>query len=284
MVSQPCDIVNIHLSVETFLTPQQFSIVFCDDLGISSQQYAPIVAELIQNQLEETGGMMDIDVADPDCTDTDVVWSEDEVEEQTVNGPPTTNGTGDAVPVIENGDEAEVQEDEAEPEQVTKVENWTEADCRIIVNVSSFQSLECIARLVLILQLDVQIYEYLLRDRIEWDLSSSLPPTLFAKEYCRELGLTGEAIPLVAHAITDELLKHKRDALELELFASTHPEEQAKWDRTYGATKVNSRYGARGLVGVWRDWWEREEFGPVLIELSTEDMERREVERTREAR
>ncbi len=134
------------------------------------------------------------------------------------------------------------------------------------------------------LQLDVQIYAHILRDRIEWDLSSPLPPTLFASAYCTDLGLTGEAIPLIAHAIHDELLKHKRDALDLELFSASHPDEQAKWERVGGGPRVNSRGGARGLVGVWRDWWEREEFGPVLVELSTEDMERRELERTREAR
>jgi len=130
----------------------------------------------------------------------------------------------------------------------------------------------------------VQIYTRILRDRIEWDLSSTLPPTLFAQAYCRDLGLTGEAIPLIAHAITDELIKHKRDALELGLFARTHPDEQAKWEKTPGGVKVTDRKGAKGLVGIWRDWWEREEFGPVMIELSVEEMERRELERTREAR
>jgi len=134
------------------------------------------------------------------------------------------------------------------------------------------------------IQLDVQIYAHILRDRIEWDLSSTLPPSLFARSYCKDLGLTGEAAPLIAHAITDELIKHKRDALELELFAHTHPTQQAKWEKTPGQPKVSDRKGAKGLVGVWRDWWEREEFGPVLVELSVEEMERREVERTRESR
>ena len=92
-------------------------------------------------------------------------------------------------------------------------------------------------------------------------------------------------MPIIAHAITDELLKHKRDALELELFSRTHPEEQAKYEKTPGGgPRVTSRQGAKGLVGVWRDWWDREEFSPVLMELSMEEMERREVERTREAR
>ena len=116
-------------------------------------------------------------------------------------------------------------------------------------------------------------------------MSSSLPPTQFAKHYCTELGLTGEAIPLVAHAIHEEILKHKRDCLELELFAKTHPDEQAKWERSHGgAPRTTSRTGAKGLKGIWRDWMDREEYGPVLVELSMEEMERRETERTRESR
>lgn len=122
-----------------FLTPHQFSIVFCDDLGISSQQYAPIVAELIQNQLEETQGMMDIDVVDPECTEDDVVWSEDEVEDQT-SGANVPNGNGHAAPTpkenaLDDGVEEEEEETEQAQEQV-KVQDWKEADCRIIVNVS----------------------------------------------------------------------------------------------------------------------------------------------------
>lgn len=124
-----------------------------------------------------------------------------------------------------------------------------------------------------------------MRDRIEWDLSSPLPPTTFARHYCTELGLTGEAIPLIAHAICEEILRHKRDCLELELFAKTHPDEQAKWEKLHGGVpRTTNRAGARGLKGIWRDWWEREEFGPMLVELSMDEMEKREMERTREAR
>ena len=135
-------------------------------------------------------------------------------------------------------------------------------------------------------QLDVQIFTSVLRDRIEWDLSSPLPPSEFARHYCAELGLTGEAIPLITHAIHEELIKHKRDALELDLFAHTHPLEQAKWEKggPSNIPRTTNRTGARPLVGFWRDWWERDEFAPVFVELSTEDMERREVERNREAR
>jgi chromatin structure-remodeling complex subunit SFH1 len=45
-----------------------------------------------------------------------------------------------------------------------------------------------------------------------------------------------------------------------------------------------ARWSPTDDEGIWRDWWEREEFGPVLVELSMEEMEKREMERTREAR
>ncbi|ORY24684.1 hypothetical protein BCR39DRAFT_546165 [Naematelia encephala] len=219
---------------EPHMTPISFARIFCDDVGIPANQHAQTIADLIQGQLEEAAGCVELDLVDREVGDGDVVW-----------------------------DEVERDDDDEREREVGQVD----ADCRIIVN------------------LDVQIYTHILRDRIEWDLSSPLPPSLFAKHYCTELGLTGEAIPLVAHAITDELLKHRRDALELELFARSHPTEQAKWDKgSSGIPRVNDRRGAKRLVGVWRDWWERDEFGPILVELSMEEMERREMERTREAR
>lgn len=223
--------------------------------------------------MEEAQSTVEIDVTDKEATEDDVVWSDDEVEEAM---------DLDHLPV--NGDAN--GEDEEDVEVVNKEKEWKEADCRIIVNVSqppliSGHGVQGTHPR----QLEVQIYTHILRDRIEWDLSSSLQPSQFATQYCRDLGLTGEAIPLITVAIHEELLKHKKDALELELFAATHPEAQAKWEKAPGgAPRVNRREGARALVGVWRDWWEREEYGPVLVELTMEEMERREMERTREAR
>ncbi|KAK4686922.1 chromatin structure-remodeling complex subunit SFH1, partial [Tremellales sp. Uapishka_1] len=222
---------------EQFITPFQFSSIFCEDLGIPVHPYAGTMTELIQGQIEEAQNAAEIDISNEEVGEDDVVWS-DEEDEENMDG------------------------EEEEEEKM-----YEEADCRIIIN------------------LDVQIYTFILRDRIEWDLSSLLPPATFAKQYCAELGLTGEAIPLIAVAIHEEILKHKKDCLELELFSATHPEEQAKWEKQPGGLpKTNSRNGNKKLKGVWRDWWEREEYGPVLVELSFEEMERREQERQREAR
>lgn len=270
---------------EPFITPYQFSIIFCEDIGIPISPYAQRIQDLIEKQIEENQNAAEIDVTNEEVTENDVVWSDEEVEE--VMDDAVENGDGDKDGDDKSKERQPEEDQEQEQEQGEKEDkersrkrkreregkdgkerNWAESDCRIIVN------------------LDVQIYSYLLRDRIEWDLSSPLPPSLFAKHYCTELGLTGEAIPAITCAITEELLKHKRDALDLDLFAATHPVEQAKWEKGTAQPRVNvnQKGGAKALVGVWRDWWEREEFGPVLVELTMEEMEKRDMERTREVR
>ncbi|WVF70662.1 hypothetical protein IAT40_005455 [Kwoniella sp. CBS 6097] len=259
---------------EPFIKPKSFAEIFCADIGIPTH-HAETIASLIKAQVEEFQNTLEVDVLNDDVTEDNVIWSDDEVEDvMDADSPLTPQGEAGLTETkeirgvsegVDRVDEADEQIDAANGKE-GKDKVWEEADCRIIIN------------------LDVQIYTHLLRDRIEWDLSSTLPPSIFAKQYCTELGLTGEAIPLVTIAIHEELLKHKKDALELELFAATHPEEQAKWERSNVLPKTNSRKGPKGLVGVWRDWYDREEFGPVLLELTFEEIASREQERVREAR
>ncbi|WWC60528.1 uncharacterized protein I303_103102 [Kwoniella dejecticola CBS 10117] len=288
---------------EPFIDPLQFAQIFCDDVSIS-RDYATTISELIKNQLEESQNALEIDISNEDANEDDVIWSsedEDEVEtpgtdvimaldpsvepaDGTAKGDkPKSNGTTGEVgngdkstpaPVEKEKEQEEEQEDPEEEKEMEKEKEWEEADCRIIVN------------------LDVQIYTHILRDRIEWDLSSTLPPLLFAKQYCKELGLTGEAIPLITWAIHEELLKHKKDALELDMFKGTHPEEQVKFEKTGNHPRTNlatTRRGystgkTKGLNGVWRDWFDRDEYAPVLVELTFEEIIQREQERLRESR
>ncbi|KZT44432.1 SNF5-domain-containing protein [Sistotremastrum suecicum HHB10207 ss-3] len=170
-----------------------------------------------------------------------------------------------------------------------------------------------------ILAIDVQIGTRHLMDTIEWDLSSSLTPENFALTLCADLGLTGEAAPLVAHAVHEELLKHKRDAVEWGIIGGDR-EEPSAMDRTSTAvTDSQERERARdksglGLLkdktglglgvggftgragrdaasrapktlrGVWRDWGEAEEWRTRFEELTPEEVERREIERERASR
>lgn len=136
-------------------------------------------------------------------------------------------------------------------------------------------------------------------DHIEWDLLSSLTPEAFAENLCWGLGLSGEAIPLVAHAVHEELMKHKKDAIEWGVIGGEREigDDAGARDRSgFGLVKDKTGLGlgwgrapkdGRGpktLRSVWRDWQEADEFRTKFEELTAEEVERREVERERASR
>ncbi|KAH9840785.1 uncharacterized protein C8Q71DRAFT_854652 [Rhodofomes roseus] len=151
-----------------------------------------------------------------------------------------------------------------------------------------------------VLSIDVQIANHHLSDHIEWDLLSSLTPEQFAGTLCAELGLSGEAVPLIAHAVHEELLKHKRDAWEwgvLGIEQQHAADEDRPRDRSgfsllkdktglglsWGRAPKDGR-GPKPLRSVWRDWQEAEEFRTRFEVLTAEEVERREIERERASR
>jgi chromatin structure-remodeling complex subunit SFH1 len=151
-------------------------------------------------------------------------------------------------------------------------------------------------------QIDVQVDNHHLLDHIEWDLRSGLTPEEFTRQLCLDLGLAGEAEPLIAHAVHEELMKHKKDAIEWGVIGGFPVEQAASAedgskdksalnvmkDKTglglgWGRTPKEGR-GPRILRSVWRDWAEAEEFKTRWEMLSQEEVERREVERERASR
>ncbi|KJA21212.1 hypothetical protein HYPSUDRAFT_42345 [Hypholoma sublateritium FD-334 SS-4] len=178
-------------------------------------------------------------------------------------------------------------------------------ECRVILSVRHTPSR---AALTLLTpcgtpQIDVQIANHHLVDHIEWDLLSPLTPEEFSIKLAAELGLTGEAVPLIAHAVHEELLKHKKDAIEWGVIGGDREagEEAAapgeKRDRSgFGLVKDKTGLGlgwgraprdGRGpktLKSVWRDWADAEEFRTTFEELTAEEVERREIERERATR
>ncbi|EMD39783.1 hypothetical protein CERSUDRAFT_132336 [Gelatoporia subvermispora B] len=163
-------------------------------------------------------------------------------------------------------------------------------------------SVEEIPECRVILSIDVQIAGYHLVDHIEWDLLSPLTPEAFATTLCAELGLAGEAVPLIAHAVHEELVKHKRDAVEWGVIgvetreadepAADRPRDKSGLsllkDKTglglgWGRAPKDGR-GPKSLKSVWRDWAEAEEFRTRFEVLTQEEVERRELERERASR
>jgi hypothetical protein len=112
----------------------------------------------------------------------------------------------------------------------------------------------------------------------------------------------GEAEPLIAHAIHEELMRHRKDAIEWGVIGGFPTEQAASTedgakdksglglmkDKTglglgWGRTPKEGR-GPRVLRSVWRDWAEAEEFKTRWEMLSQEEVERREIERERASR
>ena len=175
-------------------------------------------------------------------------------------------------------------------------------ECRVILSVACLPI--CVVFQTLTdTQIDVQVDNHHLLDHIEWDLRSGLTPEEFTRQLCLDLGLAGEAEPLIAHAVHEELMKHKKDAIEWGVIGG-FPVEQAATaedgsakdkgalgimkDKTglglgWGRTPKEGR-GPRILRSVWRDWAEAEEFKTRWEMLSQEEVERREVERERASR
>lgn len=176
-------------------------------------------------------------------------------------------------------------------------------ECRVILSVRLIfpPTLQSIL-LTYTTQIDVQVDNHHLLDHIEWDLRSGLTPEEFTHQLCLDLGLAGEAEPLIAHAIHEELMRHRKDAIEWGVIGG-FPTEQAATtedgprdksglglmkDKTglglgWGRTPREGR-GPRILRSVWRDWAEAEEFKTRWEMLSQEEVERREVERERASR
>lgn len=142
---------------EPFITPYQFSIIFCEDIGIPISPYAQRIQDLIEKQIEENQNAAEIDVTNEDVTENDVVWSDEEVEG--VMDDTFENGDGDKdgdeeskekqMEEEQGQEEAQVQEQGREQKEDKersrkrkregkdeKERNWAEPDCRVIVNVS----------------------------------------------------------------------------------------------------------------------------------------------------
>lgn len=112
-------------------------------------------------------------------------------------------------------------------------------------------------------------------DRVEWDLTSSLTPEAFATQMCCDLGLGGESVMLIAHAIHEELLRCKKDCLEAGLVGAVLTktgEGGAPAAMPPVIVGGNRAPGPRRLESVWRDWNEAKSFGPHVEILTPEDI------------
>ncbi|KDN35410.1 hypothetical protein K437DRAFT_260377 [Tilletiaria anomala UBC 951] len=213
---------------EKLTTPRQFAKIFLQDLDLPIDPYAEIIASSIEQQIQDAH-VADIEIgpssggpwATADAAMGQSRASLPEAERQKdsrqwdwglkenfkpafcspnkrrrldhaqLNGHPHLNGVGahGLEPILtDDGERLDV----GEPED----------DLRVIVDY------------------EVQILRHHLRDRLEWDLCSPLTPERFADQIGKDLGLSGEARPLIANALREQLLNHKRVVIDMDLLGS----------------------------------------------------------------
>ncbi|KAI0965621.1 hypothetical protein F4678DRAFT_327663 [Xylaria arbuscula] len=128
-----------------------------------------------------------------------------------------------------------------------------------------------------IVTLNINLASEVYTDKFEWSLLH--PPgtaEAFAKVTCADLGLWGEWVPALTHAIYEAVLRLKKEACEAGGLV-------AGWG-ALGAEQPND--AAHGADAGWRydpeqlaDGWE-----PKIETLSKEEIEKREVDRERQIR
>lgn len=124
-----------------------------------------------------------------------------------------------------------------------------------------------------IVTLNINLMNRLYSDKFEWSLLH--PPgfaEMFAKVTCADLGLAGEWVPALTHAIYEAVLRLKKEACENGGLVGDGEIDNDAVDPTIGA---GWRYDQEHLCDEWE---------PKVEILSKEEIEKREGDREREIR
>lgn len=272
---------NLH---ETLITTDQFAMTMASELDLPNRQYiAAEISKQIRTQLEEYSG-----VALHPLFHTETLAP---VQPQTANRP---NGVGkepearhQAVLNTKEGSPASFakgtprpdtpgQTGQATPSQApeTPGPKVTAEATPILPDSDDFNpddTYRCIVNL------NLNLSSTLYTDKFEWSLLH--PPgtaEAFAKMTCNDLGLTGEWIPAMTHAIYEAVLRLKKEACEAGGVVAGWGGLQAELpnDAAHG-TEAGWRYDPDHLADDWE---------PKVEFLTKEDMEKREGDRERQVR
>ncbi|EEY20224.1 conserved hypothetical protein [Verticillium alfalfae VaMs.102] len=127
-----------------------------------------------------------------------------------------------------------------------------------------------------IVNLNINLSSTLYTDKFEWSLLH--PPgtaEAFAKQTCADLGLAGEWVAAMTHAIYEAVLRLKKEACEAGgLVGGWGAQSEIANDAAHGA-EAGWRYDPESLADEWE---------PKIEILTKEDIEKREGDRERQIR
>jgi chromatin structure-remodeling complex subunit SFH1 len=198
---------NLH---ESLMTPDQFAKVFVDELDFPLERRPALalqVSQQIRTQLEEHAAVVMHPLFNPTSTTTETrnISTRVPISREVSSTPfahtpsvqqPQTNGVNTPnvaqTPLPNDANVSAV----AQPLPPSSVHNPDDA-YRCIISLS------------------INLMNRLYTDKFEWSLMHPAGfPEIFAKQTCADLGLSGEWVPALAHAIYEAVLKLKKDYCE----------------------------------------------------------------------
>ena len=261
---------NLH---ETLITPDQFATILIHDLDLpNSAGLAMQVSKQIREQLEEYAGVAlhplfhSTDTGAGNGTAAKAVQparSRDQSSTPALGAPGTpqpastngTNGNGSPAKPAANDVTATAS---PQPAPISSSENDPDDTYRCIVN------------------LNINLQNKLYSDKFEWSLLHPVGVAEhFAKQTCADIGLFGEWVPAMAHAIYEAVLKLKKEACESGGLVGGFNGYGAEIDNMAANGEAGWRYDDEHLAQEWE---------PKIERLSKEEMEKREGDRERQLR
>ena len=267
---------NLH---ETLMTPDQFATILIHDLDLpNSSGLAMQVSKQIREQLEEYAGV----ALHPLFHSTDTgasngigVKTIQAARSRDQSSTPAPIGPGTPKPSTPKPSSANGTNGYASPAKEPAKDITATATPHPAPNSGSENDPDDTYRCIV--NLNINLQNKLYTDKFEWSLLHPVGMAeRFAKQTCADIGLSGEWVPAMAHAIYEAVLRLKKEACENGGLVGTM--------NGYGGEIDNM--AANGAEAGWRfdnehlaDEWE-----PKIERLSKEEIEKREGDRERQLR
>ncbi|MCJ1293280.1 Chromatin structure remodeling complex protein sfh1 [Xylographa carneopallida] len=258
---------NLH---ETLITPDQFGLILVHELDLPSPAvYAIQVSNQIRQQLEEYAGV----ALHPlfHTTNTTTANGVTVKTIQAANSRDQSITPADLAPSTPTSNTANSNSQthgHASPNGA--ITNVTVTATPLHSTASDFHNPDDTYRCII--TLNINLLNKLYTDRFEWSLLH--PPgiaEIFAKQTCADMGLAGEWVPAMTHAIYEAVLRLKKEACES--------------GGLVGGGEIDN-LALEGQEAGWRFDHEHlaDEWEPKVETLSKEEIEKREGDRERQIR
>ncbi|KAK1983609.1 snf5/smarcb1/ini1 [Colletotrichum cereale] len=262
---------NLH---ETVITTEQFAQTYVQDLDLPNRHNTMLeIAKQIRTQLEEYAGValhplfhaqsQSQNAGNNDATKASSVLNRDD------SPTPATRAISRSDTPMQNGGFGTP----SRIRDLTSVPDVTANASPVPVDADQYDHDDAYRCIV---TLNINLQSTLYTDKFEWSLLH--PPGMpeaFASQTCQDLGLTGEWVPAVTHAIYEAVLRLKKEACEAGgLVMGWNGAREFPNEATAGAD-AGWRYDPENLADPWE---------PKVEILSKEEMEKREGDRERQIR